>query len=142
MVVYKSFQPMASRKIFSIIIYSLVLFLLTATSIASEAIFRQVGLLGEYKNVIDLPTFIAFVVSLLVIGFPLFLFANKILNKFDGINPYRSLLYVLVLLSCFSIWALNGFNNQEEDGYHLLWMGISIIAILVHYYDYKQTSSE
>ena len=127
-------------KLITPVLYFLVLFILTALSVWLEAVMRSIGILGEYYGVIDLPTFIFFLISIVLFGIPLFWLANLLIRKIENqsgsiinIHIRQSLLYYLLFLYCAGAWIAGGLGNTEEDGYLLIWMGISIIGILVNY---------
>lgn len=122
------------------IFYIAFLFLLTGIAIGIEALVRSAGILGEYKDVIDLPLFIVFLISIIIFGIPLLWLANSLILRLEKIkNPTildhfrQSLFYYLMLIYTLISWIAGGLRNTEEDGYLLLWMGISVIGIAVNY---------
>ena len=122
------------------IIYFISLFPLTGITIGIEAIMRSEGWLGPYEGFIDLSTFVTFIVSLIVIGVPVFWVVNMLIRRIENSQELRisdhlrqsSIFYLAGTISLI-FWVINGFGNSEEDGYLLLWMGISSLGILVNY---------
>ena len=122
------------------ILYFSFLFLLTAVAVAIEAMVRSIGIIGEYKGYIDLPTLLVFLATILVLGVPLFWLANFAISKLEKKDISRmpdhfrqSALFYLTLMGCAISWVVNGFGNRESDGYLMLWIGISITGVLTNY---------
>ena len=129
------------KKIFTPLIYTLPLFILTALAVGSEMQARNIGLLPEYSSVIE-PLLAGLIFGTIIIfGIPLFWLTNYLIQKLEKItkpNFYdhlrQSIFFYLLIIYSFSTWALHGFSGSEEDGYLLIWLGISITAILVNYF--------
>jgi len=128
------------KKIITPIIYSTFLFAITGISVGVEILSRATGIIGEYIGVIDLPSTILFTGSILIFGIPLFWLANHLLQLLEKIpNPTiydhirQSLLYYLMIIYTSTIWIAYGFSGNEEDGYFLLWLGISLVAIVINW---------
>lgn len=128
------------KKLVTPIIYFLSLFPLTAITIWIEMIMRSQGWLGEYQGVIDLPTFIMFMISLIIVGAPFFLLVNLLIRRIESLDEYgisdhfrQSLIFYIAGIISLITWMINGFGNSEGDGYLLLWTGISLLGILVNF---------
>ena len=128
------------RKLITPIIYTVFLLPVTGIAVGMEALMRALGIIGEYQGVIDLPLFLLFLNSIIIFGFPLFWLANLLIQKLEKLHSpivvdhfRQSLLYYLMVIYSLATWMARGFNNREEDGYLLLWIGISLIGIVVNY---------
>ena len=128
------------KKIFTPLIHIIFLFPLTAISVGAEMLARDMDILGEYAGVIDMPTFLTFATSVIIIGVPLFWFANILMQRIEKIykpNIFdflrQSIFYFILIIYCLISWIKYGFRGNEGDGYLLLWLGISIVAILINY---------
>jgi hypothetical protein len=113
---------------------------MTAIAVGVEMMSRSLGILGEWKEVIDLPGFILLLITIIVVGIPVFWLANLFMRWIEKLsNPSiydhfrQSLFFYLILIYCFISWMAGGFGITEEDAYLLLWAGISSIGILVNY---------
>ena len=127
-------------KLITPIIYVAFLILMTGIAVGIEAIARTVGILGEYKGIIDLPIFIVFFCSIIVFGIPLFWLANLLNQRLEKLNNpstldhfRQSLFFYLIVIYSLISWIAQGAGNNEEDGYLLMWIGISIVAIVMNY---------
>ena len=101
---------------------------------------EEMGILGEYEGVIDTPIFITFLSGIIIFGIPLFWLANALMQSIEKLqNPRiydhlrQSVFHFLIIIYSSSIWISRGFSGNEEDGYLLLWLGISLIAIVINY---------
>lgn len=128
------------RKLITPILYAAFLIPLTGIAVGIEAILRTVGILGEYKGVIDLSLTITFISSIVIIGVPLFWIANMLIQRLEHLQSPKlldhfrqSLFYYLIAIFSVATWITRGFKNNEDDGYLLLWMGISLVGILINY---------
>lgn len=128
------------KKIFTPLIHIIFLFPLTAISVGVEMLARDMDILGEYAGVIDMPTFLTFATSVIIIGLPLFWLANTIMQRIEKLqNPAlydfirQSVFFFMIIIYAILTWISRGFYGNEEDGYLLLWLGISLVAIVVNY---------
>ncbi len=128
------------RKIFTPFIYIIFLLPLTGISVGVEMLARETGILGEYTGVIDMPTVLTFSSSVIIFGLPLFWLANAIMQSIEKLhNPSiydfirQSIFFFMIIIYAILTWILGGFSGNEEDGYLLLWSGISLLAIVVNY---------
>ena len=128
------------RKLITPAIYISMLFPLTAISVGIEMWARSVGILGEYHEVIDLPIFIVFSLSIIIFGVPIFWVTNLLMQRIEkrqstALSDHirQSSLFYLLLIFCLVSWVAGGFGTTEADGYLLLWLGISLIGIAVNY---------
>jgi len=127
------------KKSLAALIYALMIFPITALTIITEMLAREAGILGAYQNVIDLHTFLIFAFSAILFGIPIFYWINQLLNKFEWASrnesafPRITFLAVLSFI-CMITWGINGFHNSEADGYLMIWMGISLIGIVINRY--------
>ena len=63
---------------------------MTAIAVGIEVFARAIGILGEYRGVIDLPLFIVFLSSIILFSVPLFWLANLLLRKLEKLkNPIQ-----------------------------------------------------
>ena len=122
------------------LLYTVLLLLITGLSIGGEAVVREMGILGPYQGYIDVQTFLFFDIAIIVFGVPIFWAANFLINRLEGnmgatkgVHFRQSAGYYLIGLVCLFTWVSNGFGNAEEDGYLLIWLGISIVAIVVNF---------
>ncbi len=127
-------------KLITPLIHVAFLIPLTGIAVGVEAFLRSAAVLGEYKGVIDLPLFIMFLSSIIIFGIPLFWLANLLMQRFEkphGPTVYdhfrQSLFFYLIVIYSSATWIARGFGNTEEDGYLLLWIGISLVGIVVNY---------
>ena len=127
-------------KLITPIIYVAFLIPMTGIAVGIEAVARTIGILGEYKGLIDLPIFIVFFYSIIAVGIPLFWLTNLLIQKLEKlINPStldhlrQSLFFYLIVIYSLVSWIARGAGNNEEDGYLLMWIGISIVAIVMNY---------
>ena len=127
-------------KLITPIIYVAFLIPMTGIAVGIEAVARTIGILGEYKGLIDLPIFIVFFYSIIAVGIPLFWLTNLLIQKLEKlINPStldhlrQSLFFYLVVIYSLVSWIVKGAGNNEEDGYLLMWIGISIVGIVMNY---------
>ncbi len=113
---------------------------MTGIAVGIEALAQTVGILGEYKGVIDLPLFIVFLSSIILFGVPLFWLSNLLIRRLEKLNNpivldhiRQSIFFYLILIYSSAKWISRGFSNSEEDGYLLMWMGISFVGIVINY---------
>ena len=128
------------RKLITPIIHIALLIPLTGIAVGVETLVRADGILGEYKGVIDLPLIIMFLSSIIIFGIPLFWIANLLmqgLENLPGPSTYdhlrQSLFFYLIVIYGLTTWIAQGFSGNEEDGYLLLWISISLIGIMINY---------
>jgi len=128
------------RKIFTPFIYIIFLLPLTGISVGVEMLARESGILGEYTGVIDMPTVLTFSSSVIIFGLPLFWLANALMQSIEKLhNPSiydfirQSIFFFMIIFYITLTWIFRDFNGNEEDGYLLLWLGISLVAIVVNY---------
>lgn len=128
------------RKSITPIIYSALLIVLTGTSVLTELIAREIGLLGEYMNVVDFPTSILLFISILVIGIPISWTTARFITRIEKLykptiqdHLRQSILYYFIIIPIITYWVGNGFVGDEGDGYLLIWLAISITANIVNY---------
>lgn len=128
------------RKIFTPFIYIIFLLPLTGISVGVEMLARETGILGEYTGVIDMPTVLTFSSSVIIFGLPLFWLANALMQSIEKLhNPglydfiRQSIFFFMIITYAILTWILGGFSGNEEDGYLLLWSGISLLAIVLNY---------
>ena len=101
---------------------------------------RKIGILGEYQGVMDMPTIVTFLCAIVVSGIPIFWVANLIVQAIEKLSyPKTSdhirqsfFLYIIIIYVIIT-WIVHGFTGGEEDGYLMLWSGISFIAIMMNY---------
>ncbi len=127
-------------KWFTPFIYVALLFPMTAIAVGAETIARKIGVLGEYHGVIDFPGFIFFSCIILLTGIPIYWIASMLLLRIEKLtNPglkdhlRQSAFFYIILISNFTIWTYQGFNNNEERAYLLMWMAISFVGIITNY---------
>jgi hypothetical protein len=128
------------KKLITPIIYVIFLLPLTGISVGVEMLARETGILGEYTGLIDTPTVLTFSSSVIIFGFPLFWLANAIMLSIEKLhNPSiydfirQSIFFFMIIIYAILTWIFCGFSGNEEDGYLLLWLGISLIASLINY---------
>ena len=129
------------KKLITPVIHAFFLPPMTGLTVGIELIARNIGLLGEFEGVIDTPTAILFFFAIIICGIPVFWLANVLMQYVEkgqkpGKNDFirQSVLYFLIMFYCLSVWASDGFQLYEEDGYLLLWSGISMLAIVINYF--------
>ena len=127
-------------KLIAPLFYTVLLLVLTGLSIGAEAIVRELGVLGPYQGYIDMQTFLFFDIVIIAFGVPIFWIANFLINRLEGtvevtkgVHFRQSSGFYLMGVICLYNWINNGFGNTEEDGYLLIWLGISIIGIVMNY---------
>ncbi len=105
-------------------------------AVGVETWFRSIGILGEYHNVIDGPTFAVFAASIIVFGIPVFLLGNHLFrNAGRSARHIRQSLWLYLIAGyCLVTWAATGLGNSEADGYLLTWAGISGVGIVTNYF--------
>lgn len=128
------------KKVITPLFYSVFLFLLTGLSVGVEMLVRSTGLIGEYQNVVDTPLVATYLASLLALGIPLFWLANHLMQLIEKPKSRRaidhlrqSIFYYAVVIATLATWATRGYNGGESDGYLLLWLGISFLAVITNY---------
>jgi len=128
------------KKLITPIIYVIFLLPLTGISVGVEMLARETGILGEYTGVIDTPIVLTFSSSVIIFGIPLFWLANAIMQSIEKLhNPgvydfiRQSIFFFMIIIYTILTWIFRGFSGNEEDGYLLLWLGISLIASLINY---------
>lgn len=128
------------KKLFTPIIHVVFLLPLTGITVGVEMLARETGILGEYKGVIDTPLFITFFMGIIIFGIPLFWLANALIQSIEkshsrSIYDYlrQSIFFFIIIIFSTTTWISRGFSGNEEDGYLLLWLGISLIAIVINY---------
>jgi len=128
------------KKLITPIIYVIFLLPLTGISVGVEMLARETGILGEYTGLIDTPTVLTFSSSVIIFGLPLFWLANAIMQSIEKLhNPSiydfirQSIFFFMIIIYAILTWIFCGFSGNEEDGYLLLWLGISLIASLINY---------
>ena len=128
------------KKLITPVIHSVFLIPMTGIIVGIEMIARETGILGEYKGIIDQPTTTTFLLGLIIFGIPVFWLANVLMQKIEKLQSPKiydclrqSIIFFIVIVLCISTWIAHGCGNSEEDGYLLLWSGISIVAIMVNY---------
>ena len=122
------------------LLYSVQLVVLTGLTIGAEAVARSIGVLATYQGSIDVQTFLLFDIAILVFGIPVFWVTNLLINRLErtvevtkGTHFRQSAGFYLVgFISLFN-WINSGFGNTEEDGYLLIWLGISVVGIVMNY---------
>lgn len=127
------------KKLITPIIHVVFLVPLTGITVGVEMFARKTGILGEYADVIDIPSFITFFSGIIIFGIPLFWLANVLMQSIEklhspGIYDFlrQSILFLIIIIYCTSTWITYGFSGNEEDAYLLLWLGISLVAILIN----------
>lgn len=128
------------KKLITPILYALLLLPLTAISVASEMVSRRIGILPEWRGIVDRPLLFFGGVLILLVGIPFFRLTNRLLQRFEKLTTpsiydhiRQSLFYYLIVILCLSIWVWQGYHSSEEDGYFLVWTGYSLIAIITNY---------
>jgi hypothetical protein len=101
---------------------------------------RETDILGEYEGVIDTPLIITFLSGIIIFGIPLFWLANALMQSIEKLHSpsiydylRQSIFLFIIIAYCTSTWIAHGFSGNEEDGYLLLWLGISLVAIVINY---------
>jgi len=128
------------KKLITPIINVAFLVPLTGITVGVEMLAREMGILGEYEGVINTSIFITFLSGIIIFGIPLFWLANALMQSIEKLQSPRiydhlrqSIFHFLIIIYSSSIWISRGFRGNEEDGYLLLWLGISLIAIAINY---------
>jgi cytochrome bd-type quinol oxidase subunit 2 len=128
------------KKIITPIFHVMFMIPMTGIMVGVEMIARETGILGEYKGIIDLPTTITFLLGIPIFGIPVFWLANILMQKIEKLQSPKiydfmrqSIFYFVVFIGCASTWIAHGCGGTEEDGYLLLWSGISLIAVVINY---------
>lgn len=131
------------------IMYTLFLLVMTALSVALEMVGRILGILPEYTGLIDRPMVILGLCVILIAGVPVFLLANHLIQHIEKPNTFtlydhirQSSLFYLMGIYSLSTWISHGFAKNEEDAYLLMWLGISIVAVVVNYMFIQQKKKE
>lgn len=129
------------RKFITPILYIAFLFPLTAMAVGMEALLQANGILKEFDGTVDPARILLFVGGVVVFGCPMFWLANYALKKiektsgkviFDHIR--QSIFYYVLGACCLAIWIVGGFGTNENDGYLMIWISMSLVAIIVNYY--------
>lgn len=127
------------RNILTPILYGVLLLPMTALAVAAEMLARSTGWLPPYTGYIDAPLVVVMLSSILLVGVPLFWCVSQVLLKIEGRRKLvtshhirQCICYYLISLYCIITWMSSGFSGNEEDGYLLLWLGISLIAITMN----------
>jgi len=128
------------KKLITPIIHAVFLIPLTGITVGIETLAREMGILGEYEGVIDTSLFVTFFSGIIIFGIPLFWLANVIMQSIEklqspSIYDYlrQSIFLFIIIIYSTSTWISHGFSRNEEDGYLLLWLGISLVAIVINY---------
>jgi hypothetical protein len=128
------------KKLITPIIHVVFLVPLTGITVGVEMFERKTGILGEYEGVIDTPTIITFCSGIIIFGIPLFWLANVLMQSIEKLHSPKiydylrqSIFLFLIIIYSASTWITRGFSGNEEDGYLLLWLGISLVAIAINY---------
>ena len=127
-------------KLVTPILHLFFLIPMTGITVGIEMFVRKIGILGEYQGVIDLPIIITFFCGIIVFGIPIFWLVNILMQRIEKLRSPKVTDYirqsVLLFMAIFYIiitWFVRGFSGGEEDGYLLLWLGISIIAVMINF---------
>ena len=117
----------------------MLLFPLTALCVATEMLARQVGLLPPYAGIIEPALVVLILCVFLILGIPLLIGANKLLQFLEGSKEWsccthirQSLCWYILLAWSAASWTRGGFGNTEEDGYLLIWISSSALAVIVN----------
>ena len=127
------------KRLLAPVLQTLAVIPMTAAAIAAEMAARNVGLLPEWNDVIDLPSTLLMTAVVIAVGIPLYWLVNKLIKRIE--RPERARMrdhlrhacaYYVILIAGLWSWAANGFGNGENDAYFLLWSGISLLAIFTN----------
>ena len=114
---------------------------MTAIAVGIEAILQAKGILSVFDGTVDRPRMLVFLLAVIVFGCPIFWLANYAIKKIEKgpvkviYDHFRQCIFYYVLgACCLALWIVGGFGTNEDDGYLMIWIGISLIAIIVNYF--------
>lgn len=128
------------KKIITPVIHAALLIPLTGIAVAGEFAARALGVLAEWEDVIDAPLIILMGSIIVIAGIPAFWLTNRLIQSLEElINPTiydhlrHCLFFYLMIIYSLATWVARGFSGSENDGYLLLWSGISLVALITNY---------
>jgi LPXTG-motif cell wall-anchored protein len=128
------------KKFITPVLYIGFIIPLTAIAVGTEMLARTFGILPPYDGFIHTPLVILMLITLVFLGSPVLWLANMLLRYIEK-PPHpqvkdhfrQSLFFYLIVIYSTSFWTTQGFTGNESDGYLLIWLGFSLLAILINY---------